>query len=115
MTNSRNKGARGEREFRDELKKHGFCAHRGQQYKGGNDSPDVDGHGLPIHFEVKFEGRHDLRGAYLQARSDCGGNMPVVAHRLIRRGLLSEPWMITLSVDDFLHIVKEAHLTTVQK
>lgn len=49
---SRDKGARGEREFRDLLREHGFEARRGQQFAGGNDSPDVVTD-LPCHVEVK--------------------------------------------------------------
>lgn len=49
---SRAKGARGEREFRDLLREHGFEARRGQQFAGGPDSPDVVTD-LPCHVEVK--------------------------------------------------------------
>jgi hypothetical protein len=35
--NSRQKGARGERQWRDELRAHGYDARRGQQFSG---SPD---------------------------------------------------------------------------
>lgn len=39
--NSRRKGAEGERELARQLEKLGFPAKRGQQFKGGADSPDV--------------------------------------------------------------------------
>ena len=53
--NSREKGKRGERRWRDVLRAAGFQkAHRGVQYSGGSDSPDVACPELPgIHFEVK--------------------------------------------------------------
>ena len=52
LVNSRAKGARGERELAEILRCYGFSARRGQQYRGGADSPDVMG--LPgIHIEVK--------------------------------------------------------------
>ena len=53
--NSRDKGKRGERQWRDELRKNGYHARRGQQFSGSPDSPDVICDGLPwAHFEVKF-------------------------------------------------------------
>ena len=53
--NSRAKGARGERLWRDELRKEGFTARRGQQFAGGTDSPDVICEELKwLHQEVKF-------------------------------------------------------------
>ena len=52
--NSRRKGARGERQWRDELRANGYCARRGQQFCGSAESPDVICDSLPwIHFEVK--------------------------------------------------------------
>ena len=41
MINSRAKGARGERQWRDELRAQGYTDKRGQQFAGGQDSPDV--------------------------------------------------------------------------
>lgn len=53
----RDKGKRGELKHRDVLRKLGFTdAHRGVQYAGGKDSPDVVG--IPgVHHEVKYENR----------------------------------------------------------
>ena len=45
--NSRQKGARGERMFRDMFREAGFEARRGQQFSGGTDSPDVVVPALP--------------------------------------------------------------------
>jgi hypothetical protein len=39
--NSRQKGARGERQWRDELRADGYEARRGQQFCGSAESPDV--------------------------------------------------------------------------
>jgi Holliday junction resolvase len=52
--NSRAKGQRGEREWAEWLNEHfGLTARRGQQHRGGPDSPDVIG-GIPgTHPEVK--------------------------------------------------------------
>ena len=51
--NSKQKGGRGEREFATLCRVEGYGnAHRGQQFQGGIDSPDVKG--LPgVHVEVK--------------------------------------------------------------
>jgi len=44
--NSREKGKRGERQWRDELRANGYAARRGQQFSGSPDSPDVICDGL---------------------------------------------------------------------
>jgi Holliday junction resolvase len=49
---SREKGKRGEREFCELLREHGFEARRGQQFAGGPESPDVITD-CSCHFEVK--------------------------------------------------------------
>lgn len=52
VINSRQKGARGERELSSKLKENGFDTRRGQQYCGSNGDADVVG--LPgIHIECK--------------------------------------------------------------
>lgn len=56
MTNSRQKGKVGERQAAAYLRSLGFTsAHRGVQYQGGTDSPDIVCDELPgVHIEVKF-------------------------------------------------------------
>ena len=77
---SREKGKRGEREVAAFLRSEGYDAHRGVQYHGGPESPDVVG--LPrIHIEVKRTERFDLYGALSQSKGDAGDNMPIVVHR----------------------------------
>lgn len=77
---SREKGKRGEREVAAFLRSEGYDAHRGVQYHGGPDSPDVVG--LPgIHIEVKRAERLDLYGALSQSKGDAGDDMPIVVHR----------------------------------
>lgn len=104
MTNSLQKGKRGERGFRDKLREFGFDAERGAQRSGSPDSPDIKCE-LPFHFEVKFRERLQLRDAYDQSASQAGHKIPVVAHRSNR-----EPWMITISADDFLRLVQHSDL-----
>lgn len=63
MTNSRNKGARGERELAHWLTEHCHPARRGCQYQGGPESPDVVCPSLPAHFEVRRAEKLRLYGA----------------------------------------------------
>ena len=116
--NSREKGKRGERQWRDELRANGFAARRGQQFSGSAESPDVVCESLPwIHFEVKAVERLNMEEAMEQARRDCrekaqkdakGENdqgsagasphqkVPIVAHRRNFR-----PWLVTMEADSF--------------
>lgn len=96
MTNSRQKGARGEREWAAYLRELGFAdARRGQQFSGSPDSPDVAG-GIPgTHPEVKRVERLNLHDAMKQAVRDAGHAIPYVAHRR-NRG----EWLVTLRADD---------------
>jgi Holliday junction resolvase len=102
MINSRQKGARAERQWRDELRERGYAARRGQQFCGSPDSPDVICEHLDwIHFEVKGVERLNLQSAMDQARHDCGGRMPVVAHRRNFR-----PWLVTMDAETFFQFLR---------
>jgi Holliday junction resolvase len=81
MTNSRRKGADGERELVRVLRGHGFDARRGQQYCGAHGDADVVG--LPgLHLEVKRKEALRLYDAMAQARHEAReGETPVVVHR----------------------------------
>lgn len=64
--NSRQKGARGERELAVLLREYGFDSRRGQQYSGV--SGDADVVGLPgIHVEVKRVERLNISEAMKQS------------------------------------------------
>ena len=116
--NSRSKGARGERQWRDELRANGYQARRGQQFTGSPDSPDVVCPDLAgIHFEVKAVERLNIYEAFAQASRDARrgdltaknaentngnrtdrtdgadrtGKIPIVAHR---RNFW--PWLVTM-------------------
>lgn len=97
--NSKAKGGRGERELARVLQGYGYDAHRGQQFKGGVDSPDV--YGLPgVHIECKRVERLNIMEAYQQAERDAQGlRIPAVFHRR-NRG----KWMVTLSLDNFMRL-----------
>ncbi len=83
---SRNKGKVGEREVAALLRKHGFDAHRAQQYCGGNNSDDVTcealAAGYGFHIEVKRTERASLREWMAQTQKDAApGRDPLIAHR----------------------------------
>lgn len=97
--NSKVKGRNGEAELARFLQKYGYDAHRGQQFCGGYDSPDV--YGLPgIHIECKRVENLNIHKAYEQAERDAQGKaIPSVFHRRNR-----EPWLVTLKAEDFMEI-----------
>lgn len=101
--NSKQKGARGERELAKVLRAHGFETRRGQQYCGANGDADVVG--LPnIHIECKRVERLNLYDAIAQAKSDAKQDeIPVVMHRKDKCD-----WLVTMSLDDFMKIYKES-------
>lgn len=81
MTNSRRKGASGERELAKKLREYGYEARRGQQYCGSNGDADVVG--IPgIHIECKRVEALNIEKAMQQSISDSkDGEIPVVMHR----------------------------------
>jgi len=100
--NSRQKGARGERGWRDELRGNGYPARRGQQYCGTADSPDVVSPALAwVHFEVKAVERLNIEEAMEQARRDCGAKVPIVAHKRNHR-----PWLVTMAAETFFDFLR---------
>ena len=100
MTNSRDKGKRGELEWAAELRKHGADAARGRQYHGRDDAPDVVC-SWPVHFEVKRVQQLRLGAAMRQAMGDCGeAAVPAVAHRMN-----NQPWLVTMRADDLLPLL----------
>jgi len=100
--NSREKGKRGERQWRDELRAAGYSARRGQQFSGSPDSPDVVCDELAwIHFEVKAVERLNIEDAMEQARRDCDGKAPVVAHKRNHRR-----WLVTMEAETFFKLLR---------
>lgn len=101
MTNSRQKGARGERELAAVLREHGYDCRRGQQYCGANGDADVVG--LPgIHIECKRVESLNIHKAAEQAKSDARENeLPAVFHR--KNG---KPWLVTMTLEDWMKIFK---------
>jgi Holliday junction resolvase len=100
--NSREKGKRGERQWRDELRAQGYAARRGQQFCGSPDSPDVVCEELRwIHFEVKAVERLNIEDAMDQARRDSAEKIPIVAHRRNFR-----PWLVTMTAEVFFKFLR---------
>jgi Holliday junction resolvase len=99
---SRDKGKRGEREIVDLLKKRGWPARRGQQFKGTPDSPDVECPNFPFHIEVKRTERLSVYEAMAQAEQDAGTRAPVVFHRRS-----NEKWLAILDLEEFLALIED--------
>lgn len=103
--NSRQKGARGEREIASYLREHGYEARRGQQFSGANGDADVVG--LPgIHIEVKRVERLNLYDAMEQSVRDArDGEIPVVMHRKDRK-----EWLVTMRIDEWREMYEKSNV-----
>ncbi len=105
---SRDKGKRGEREIAALFRAHGFNARRGQQFRGGGDSPDII-HDIPgLHVEVKFRENVSPYAALDQVSRDAAlEDTPVVFMRKLRK-----PWIVIMDADDFLDLMgdRQAYL-----
>lgn len=102
--NSRQKGARAERELAHILQDYGYyTARRGQQYCGLNGDADVIGvHGL--HIECKHVEHLNLYNALEQSIGDSKeSEVPIVCHKKNRK-----PWLVTLTLPDFFEIWRKA-------
>lgn len=99
MTNSRNKGAAGERELASKLRDYGYNCRRGQQYSGANGDADVVG--LPgIHIECKRVEKLNLYDAMAQSVRDARPEeKPAVFHRKNNC-----EWLVTMRLDDFMKL-----------
>lgn len=103
MTNSRAKGARGERDaaqaWADAV---GGSARRGQQFAGGTESPDVVTSFQNIHLEVKRVERGNPYQWMEQAVRDAGPKVPLVLHR--RNG---QEWLAIVRLEDVPRLAAE--------
>lgn len=100
--NSRQKGAKGEREIASKLKDYGYDCRRGQQYTGLHGDADVIG--LPgIHIECKRVERLNLEDAMAQSKRDARpGEIPTVMHRKNNC-----EWLVTMALDDWITMYRE--------
>ena len=101
MVNSKDKGKRGEREWAEKCREHGFTeAKRGQQYHGLEGEDVV---GLPqLWQEVKWVERLNIHDAIEQAVNDSGDRIPIVAHKKNRK-----PWLVTMLADDWFEFYRK--------
>ena len=102
MTNSKQKGARGEREFAKFCNFEGYTVRRGQQYNGIEGEDCV---GLPgIHIEVKRTERLNIYDAMDQSINDARNtdNIPIVAHKRNNKY-----WVITMEAEDWFKLYRE--------
>lgn len=98
--NSKQKGKTGELEWCKFLKEHGIEARRSQQYCGKEG--DADCVGLEgYHQEVKRVEALNINKAIDQAKRDCNGNIPIVAHRKNR-----SEWLVTMRAEDWVRLIK---------
>ena len=100
--NSRQKGARGERELAKIFREHGYDARRGQQYCGA--SGDADVIGLPgIHVECKRVEKLNLLDAVGQSVRDARDDeLPAVFHRRDR-----SEWLVTMRMEDWFTLFRD--------
>lgn len=97
--NSRQKGARGERELAEKLREYGYETRRGQQYSGANGDADVVGVS-GLHIECKRVEKLNIDDALMQSTRDARpGEIPVVMHRRNHT-----PWKVTMDLDDFMRL-----------
>lgn len=104
--NSKQKGARFERNLARILRLHGYDTRRTAQYCGKTeDAADVVG--LPgLHIEAKHQERMCLYDWMAQAKSDAlangGGALPAVFHKKNNAAIL-----VTMELEDFLELYRE--------
>ena len=101
MTNSIQKGKRGEREWASFCRHEGYNVRRGQQYNGIEGEDCVN---LPyIHQEVKRMERLNIHDAVKQAERDAEkGKIPIVAHRKNHCD-----WLVTMKAEDWFRFFRE--------
>lgn len=102
--NSKQKGARFERQLASRLREYGYPARRTAQYCGNTgDASDVVG--LPgLHIEAKACEQMRLYDWMSQAKRDCTGTgrLPAVFHKRNNHEIL-----VTLELPDFMEIYRE--------
>ena len=104
MAHSKDKGKRGERMWRDELRAKGFEATRTGWHQAamGHEAKDVTCDELPVHWEVKNCEAMNLKSWLEQVKRDAKkGEIPVIAWKKNGR-----PWLIMLDGRHFLTIMQ---------
>ena len=103
MTNSKQKGKRGELELAHYLAQWGYDTRRGQQYCGANGDADVIG--IPgLHIECKRTNSLRIHEALSQSKRDAlPFEVPTVMHRRD-----NDEWLVTLPLKYFIEYFKSA-------
>lgn len=102
MTNSREKGAKGERELARKFREYGYDCRRGQQYCGANGDADVVGL-EGIHIECKRVERLNIQDAVAQAKRDAREEeLPAVFHRKN-----NHEWLVTMPLPDWMRMYRD--------
>jgi Holliday junction resolvase len=106
VTNSKQKGARGERELSSKLKEYGYQTRRGQQYCGANGDADVVGL-TGIHIECKRVERLNIYDAISQVKADKKDNeLGAVFHRKDR-----SEWLVTMTMEEWIKLYKGSEIS----
>jgi hypothetical protein len=100
--NSKKKGSRAELALSHELTRlFKVDARRGQQYQGGQDSPDIV-FDKRISIECKHVNKLNINQAMLQSKNDSApSQVPVVIHKADFK-----PWLVTVPLDDLIKFAK---------
>ena len=104
MTNSKQKGKRGELELANVLKEYGFDCRRTAQYNGKENGSLADVVGIDgIHVEVKRveSGLKKIDDFMEQAIRDSKDEIPCVFHRRNRC-----QWLVTMTLKDWVELYK---------
>lgn len=104
MINSKQKGARGERELSRKLQEFGYTTRRSVQYNGKAEEGQADVVGLPhIHAEVKRVERLNIYDAVDQAKRDAKNDaeLPAVFHRKNNC-----EWLVTMPLASWMEMYR---------
>ena len=101
--NSKQKGARGERELSKVLRDYGYEARRSQQFCGANGDEDLITSLDGIYVECKRVERLNIYDAIDHAKMDSKGTgkLPTVFHRKNNC-----EWLVTMTIDDWMKLYK---------
>ncbi len=99
--NSKQKGARSERECAELIRKHGFEARRSAQYCGNTGEAADITTDLPYHIEVKHQERLEIDKWWEQATHDAkeSGKEPILVFRKN-----NQRWRVCMDFEKFLEM-----------
>jgi len=111
MKNPKRKGNNGELLFAEWLREHGFRAWRNSSSGAGVNKGDINNSmtilGEGISFEVKTVAKLNLLKAWRQCQNDANKShtIPILATHF--NGMQDKTWLVTMSSEDFVEIIKE--------